>query len=168
MKALALKVNVTNAAVGILLTGSVLLSGCQSNQVAEKTARLIPTEALVGEWSGFSEEHGFYLMKLQPDGSGFFGYMPYRGVPTLLTVSNWQCEKKRLTIKLVPIDENPKGIQKVEGPAGWLSMTLTISGPGWQRQIVFHREDDREQRQSVLKARMTAHTAGATTAPKQK
>jgi len=160
--------NVTNVAAGILLTASVLLSGCQSNQVPEKTAKIIPAEALVGEWGGFSEEHGFYLMKLQPDGSGLFSYMPYRDAPTLLKVSNWQCKEKRLIIRLAPIDENPKGVQKVEGPAGWLSMTLTVSGSGWRRQVVFHREDDREQRQSVLKARMAAHTANATTAPKQK
>src|SRR6266496_5800395 len=106
MKAIACELKLGGMKVGVLLAAVVSLSGCQSTPPAWKSARVIPIEAIIGEWGGFSEEHGFYLMRLEPGGSGLFGYMPYGEEPTLLRVSHWQCKETQLSVGLAPIAQN--------------------------------------------------------------
>jgi len=109
----------------------------------------------VGTWGGFSDDSVFHLLKLRPGSSGLFGYMHRGGQPVVLSIKNWECTDKRVLVLLDQSDPNPDGIEKVEGPAGWNSMKLTVSSPrGGQRQVVFHREDVRNQMRNSLEERM--------------
>jgi hypothetical protein len=169
MKLFISKMRLRCVAKSLLGATAILAIGCASTHSPEKRARIVPDNAVIGEWAGFSDEHGFYLMRLEAGGSGLLGYMPYQGKPSLLRVNDWRCNEKRLSASVTPLNGNPKGIEKVGGPADWMTMTLEVSGSGWQRQVVFHREDDRVQREKALRDLMAAYTAsGKTTEAKPK
>ena len=102
-------------------------------------------------------------MKLQPGGSGVFGYMHRGTKPVALKIKNWQCIDKRIVVLLDRRDHNPDGIDSIEGPAGWNSMKLTVSSSGGaRRQVVFHREDLRIQMRKSLEEIMGSPEANKT------
>ncbi len=144
---------VTIAIIAVTLT----FCGCVVPQAANKSPRAIKPEEVSATWGALSDDSVFYLLKLKEGGDGLLGYIHRGGRPAVLRIKNWRCENKRILVLLEPKAENPDGIMKLEGRAGWTSMNLAVTSPtGGERHVVFHREDMRAEMRSVLESRMAA------------
>jgi len=148
----------------LLVVMAFILSACQTDPGSKKSFPIRASE-ISGEWEGLSDDGVFYIVQLEPSGTGAIGYTRHDEGAAMLRIGSWRCDGKRVFVSAGQEGADPNAAIRIEGQAGWLKMDLNVLGRDWHRHLTLYRASEWERLRTTVRASLSQSHDSSRTAP---